>query len=53
MIRALGKLGDPQAIPLLAWIAEQETAPVLNGKSLSNVAMRALERIQEQREPGA
>lgn len=53
VIRALGKLGDPRAIPLLEWIAEHETSPALKGKSLSAIASRALERIHEQRGPGA
>src|SRR5262245_45276246 len=47
LIRALGKLGDPRAIPLLEWIAEHETAPDLKGKSLSAMATRTPQRIHE------
>lgn len=47
-IRALGKLGDPRAVPLLEWIRDHETAPVLKGKSLADVAVKALERIAAQ-----
>lgn len=47
-IRALGKLGDPRAIPLLEWISINETTPVLKGKSLADMAEKALKRIAEQ-----
>lgn len=45
IIRALGKLGDPRAVSLLEWVREHETAPVLKGKSLADVADKALQRI--------
>jgi HEAT repeat protein len=48
LIRALGKLGDPCAVPRLEWIAAHVTTPVLKRSSLSAVAKRALARIQEQ-----
>lgn len=47
-IRALGKLGDPRAIPLLEWIRDHETEPVLKGKSLADLAGKALQQIAEQ-----
>jgi HEAT repeat protein len=53
VIRALGKLGDSRAVPLLAWISDYETNPVLKGKSLSDMASRALQRIHEGRPHGA
>jgi HEAT repeat protein len=47
VIRALGKLRDPRAIPLLEWVCRHERTPVLKGKSLSDVAATALVRIAE------
>jgi HEAT repeat protein len=47
-IRALGKLGDPRAIPLLEWIRDHEREPLLKGKSLADMAEKALQRIAEQ-----
>lgn len=55
-VRALGKLNDERALPLLKQIHEQDTQPVLKGKSVSDMAKVALSRIQErqmQAEPGA
>ena len=55
-VRALGKLGDLRALPLLEKIAEQETQPVLKGKSVSDMARIAIFRIKEkpsQAEPNA
>ena len=46
-VRALGKLGDPRALPLLEKIVEQETQPALKGKSVSDVARIAISRIKE------
>jgi HEAT repeat protein len=48
LIRALGKLGDRRATPLLEWVCERETGPTLKGKSLADMATRALQRIEEQ-----
>jgi HEAT repeat protein len=47
VIRALSKLGDPQAVPLLEWVRDHEVKPVLKGKSLGDVAAKALHRIAE------
>lgn len=47
VIRALGKLGDPRAVPLLEWIRDHERDPVLKGKSLGDAAAAALRRIAE------
>ncbi|HEY7833368.1 MAG TPA: HEAT repeat domain-containing protein [Ktedonobacterales bacterium] len=47
IIRALGKLGDPRALPILEWVREHQTEPVLKGKSLSDLATRAIQRIRE------
>jgi len=53
VVRALGKLGDPRALPLLEWVREHETAPVLKGRSIGEMAAKALQHIQEQHEPDA
>jgi HEAT repeat protein len=53
LIRALGKLRDPRAVPLLEWVREHEHVPVLKGKNLADVAAKALQRIAEQRGIGA
>jgi HEAT repeat protein len=45
-VRALGKLGDARALPLLEQILAQETEPVLKGKSVSDMAGKAIARIQ-------
>ncbi len=47
VILALGKLGDPRAKPLLEWVRIHEQTPVLKGKSLSDMAAKALARIAE------
>ena len=47
-VRALGRLGDTRAIPLLEHIQAQEVAPVLKGRSISTMAQRAIERIRTQ-----
>lgn len=46
-VRALGKLGDDRALPLLEWIREHERTPVLKGRSIGAMAARAIERIQQ------
>jgi len=51
VVRALGKLGDPRALPLLEWVRDHETAPVLKGHSIGEMAAKAIQRIQEQHEP--
>jgi HEAT repeat protein len=51
VIRALGKLGDPQAVPLLQWIRDHEREPLLKRRSLGDVAAIALRRIAERTEP--
>ena len=53
IIRALGKLGDPRAVPLLEWIRDHEREPVLKRKSLGDVAAAALRRIAERAAAGA
>ncbi len=47
VIRALGKLRDQRAKPLLKWVQIHEQTPVLKGKSLSDMAAKALARIAE------
>jgi HEAT repeat protein len=46
-VRALGKLGDLRALPLLEKIVEQETQPLLKRKSVSDMAKIAISRIQD------
>ncbi len=53
VVRALGKLGDPRALPLLEWVREHETAPVLKGRSIGEMAAKAIQHIQEPHEPDA
>jgi HEAT repeat protein len=53
VVRALGKLGDLRALPLLEWVREHETAPVLKGRSIGEMAAKAIQHIQEQHEPDA
>lgn len=48
VVRALGKLGDARAVPLLEWVREHERWPVLKGRSIGEMAAKAIERIQQQ-----
>jgi HEAT repeat protein len=50
--RALGKLGDKRALPILEWVREHDTQPILDrksirGKSVSYAAGKAIERITD------
>ncbi len=49
--RALGKLGDKRALPVLEWAQDNDTTPItdtksLRGKSVSYVAAKAIEKIK-------
>ena len=49
--RALGKLGDERALPVLEWARDNDTTPItdtksLRGKSVSYVAAKAIEKIK-------
>jgi HEAT repeat protein len=46
-VRALGRLGDARAEPLLESIAEQEREPILKGRSISDMARKAIEHIHK------
>jgi HEAT repeat protein len=51
-VRALGKLGDRRALPILQRAVEADTVPImdtqsLRGKSVSDVAAKAMKRIEE------
>lgn len=48
-VRALGKLGDIRALPLLMSIQKQETEPILQGRSIGDMAHIAIQRIQTPR----
>ncbi|HEY8599291.1 MAG TPA: HEAT repeat domain-containing protein [Thermomicrobiales bacterium] len=47
VVRALGKLGDSQALPTLLKLQAQETTPILKGKSVADMATIAIARIRE------
>ena len=49
--RALGKLGDEHALPVLEWARHHDTEPItdsesIRGKSVSHVAAKAIEKIK-------
>jgi HEAT repeat protein len=44
--RALGKLGDPRAVPVLERVRDQERQPAVKGRSVGDAAAKAIERIQ-------
>jgi HEAT repeat protein len=45
-VRALGKLGDKRALPILEKMHEAETVLVFKGKSIRDAATKAIERIK-------
>lgn len=56
--RALGKLGDRRALPILEWARDHDTEPItdsgsIRGKSVSYVAVKAIEKIEASEMPPA
>jgi HEAT repeat protein len=46
MVRALGKLGDPRALPVLERVRDQEQQPAVKRRSVGDAAAKAIERIR-------
>lgn len=46
-VRALGMLGSEHAIPLLERIMSEEVEPVLKGKSIADMARKAIQKIKD------
>lgn len=48
-VRALGRLGDVRALPLLEYIRAHETQVVLKGKSIGDMAEKAIGHISKRK----